>query len=329
MQPAMGRRVLRGAGVGLAWAMLAPGAAAIYAQPIPADANGAAGPAQAPRPDYRFEVASIRTSDGPKSFSPGHGPGPAYTPGRFREEDRSLAGLVYEAFNIRHGYEIEMPGWMGTIYFTVDAKLPEGAGKADVAVMLQHLLEERFALKVHLKTAHVAGYELVVAQTGAKLAKGVPPDPSQPKVSPYDFSKDGMTFAKGARSGFFMTDGGGTCCTAHWLETNVTMKQLASSLAEVTKLNAPVMDATGLEGTYGFTLVYTPEPYTGGGAVMVPVPVSTAAPAAGEGGAAAPMDRPLLRDALKEQLGLRLQPVKDVSIDVVVVDSANREPTEN
>jgi uncharacterized protein (TIGR03435 family) len=75
--------------------------------------------------------------------------------------------------------------------------------------------------------------------------------------------------------------------------------------------------------------VYTPEPYTGGGAVMVPVPVSTAAPAAGEGGAAAPMDRPLLRDALKEQLGLRLQPVKDVSIDVVVVDSANREPTEN
>jgi uncharacterized protein (TIGR03435 family) len=311
--------------IGLAWAMLAAGAAASQAQMIrPDDVSEATDPTRSSKPDFRFEVASIRPSDGPKSFAPGHGPGPPYTPGRFHEEDRSLAGLVDEAFKIRSGYEIEMPGWMNTDYFTVDAKLPEGAGKADVPILMQHLLEERFALRVHHKTGHVAGYELVVAKTGAKLSKGVPPDPNQPKVSPYDLSKGGMTFAKGARSGFFVGPGGGSCCIAHWLETNVTMKQLASSLADDGKLNAPVMDATGLEGTYGFTLVYTLEPYAGGGAV----PMGAAASAVNSS-ASAPMDRPLLRDALQEQLGLKLQPVKDVAIDVVVVDSANREATEN
>jgi uncharacterized protein (TIGR03435 family) len=36
-----------------------------------------------------------------------------------------------------------------------------------------------------------------------------------------------------------------------------------------------------------------------------------------------------LHEALKEQLGLELRPVKNVPVDVVVIDSANREPTEN
>jgi uncharacterized protein (TIGR03435 family) len=37
----------------------------------------------------------------------------------------------------------------------------------------------------------------------------------------------------------------------------------------------------------------------------------------------------LLRDALKEQLGLEVRPVKNVALDVVVLDSASKEPTEN
>jgi uncharacterized protein (TIGR03435 family) len=51
-------------------------------------------------------------------------------------------------------------------------------------------------------------------------------------------------------------------------------------------------------------------------------------PADGEG-ASTPLENPLLRDALREQLGLELRPVKNVSIDVVVIDSANKVPTEN
>ena len=42
-----------------------------------------------------------------------------------------------------------------------------------------------------------------------------------------------------------------------------------------------------------------------------------------------PLDHPLLSDALREQLGLELRPVKNVPVDVVVLDSANKQPTEN
>ena len=41
------------------------------------------------------------------------------------------------------------------------------------------------------------------------------------------------------------------------------------------------------------------------------------------------MEHPMLREALRQQLGLELRPVKNVPVDVVVVDSANKVPTEN
>lgn len=37
----------------------------------------------------------------------------------------------------------------------------------------------------------------------------------------------------------------------------------------------------------------------------------------------------LLHDALREQLGLELRPVKNVPMDVVVIDRAKKVPTEN
>lgn len=279
-------------------------------------------------PDYRFEVASIRPSEAPDGQEyKTHPLGPHYGPDRFSEEKISLGSLMWMAFKTKHVFEIEAPGWTSQAYFNIGGTFPEGAAKGDVPIMMQHLLEDRFALKFHRETRHIAGYQLVVAKSGVKLAPGVPPDPNQPKGSPYEFGKDGMTFAKNARSGYFV--GGSPCCTAHWLETNITMKQLATSLADSNKLNAPVVDATGLEGTYGFTLVYTPEPFAGRGAVMIgPIP-ATAAPPTGEGGATPPPEHPFMRDALQEQIGLKVQPVKDVLIDVVVVDSINKEPTEN
>jgi uncharacterized protein (TIGR03435 family) len=92
-------------------------------------------------------------------------------------------------------------------------------------------------------------------------------------------------------------------------------------------LNIPVMDATGLEAEYDYTLTFTPEARPVQGAVLSPgggVPVS--GPAAGED---VPMEHPFLRDALQEQLGLKLQPVKNIPVDVVVLDSAKKVPSEN
>ena len=93
----------------------------------------------------------------------------------------------------------------------------------------------------------------------------------------------------------------------------------------------PVADATGLEGEYDYALTYTPGEEVHGQAVVVsPLPPpATSSSMADSSGASTPLEHPLLRDALQEQLSLKLEPIKSVPVNVVVVDSARREPTEN
>ena len=89
---------------------------------------------------------------------------------------------------------------------------------------------------------------------------------------------------------------------------NVSMSQLIADLANF-RLRTPrdrglfrVIDKTGLTGKYDFTLRYAP--------------AGTDAPG------------PDLFGALESQLGLKLEPVK-ISLDVVVVDRAEKIPLEN
>jgi uncharacterized protein (TIGR03435 family) len=106
---------------------------------------------------------------------------------------------------------------------------------------------------------------------------------------------------------------------------NETMERLAGDLSD--KVDALVVDATGLTGGYDYILTYTAEPTTARGGILGPSPTGgTPVPAAG---AELPADHPLLREALLEQLGLKLEPVKNVTLDVIVIDSANKQPTEN
>jgi uncharacterized protein (TIGR03435 family) len=74
----------------------------------------------------------------------------------------------------------------------------------------------------------------------------------------------------------------------------------------------PVEDRTGLAGTFEFDLEWTPE---------------LPAPADAPPGPPIDPNGPSLFTALKEQLGLKLDPQKD-HIDVLVVDHAEH-PTEN
>jgi uncharacterized protein (TIGR03435 family) len=67
-----------------------------------------------------------------------------------------------------------------------------------------------------------------------------------------------------------------------------------------------------------------------GGIMVSPLPPQASPnPSAGADGASAPLKRLLLPNALEEQVGLNLQPVKNGPVDVVVIDNAKREPTEN
>jgi uncharacterized protein (TIGR03435 family) len=83
---------------------------------------------------------------------------------------------------------------------------------------------------------------------------------------------------------------------------NASIRTLASTLAHM--LGKPVVDKTGLTGNYQFNFEF------------------------------APMDdanstKPSLTTALEEQFGLKLASEKNIPVDEVVVDSADRTPTEN
>jgi len=84
-----------------------------------------------------------------------------------------------------------------------------------------------------------------------------------------------------------------------------SMERLADFLAR--RLDRPVVDSTELKGVYYFTLEWAPEEKES-------KPDSQAGPS--------------LFTALQEQLGLRLQP-KKLPVEILVVDHAERAPTEN
>ncbi len=84
------------------------------------------------------------------------------------------------------------------------------------------------------------------------------------------------------------------------------MSELANRLSgPVFKLGRPVVNSTGLLGTFDFTLDWTPDDTAVDGAAG-----------------------PSLFTAIQEQLGLKLEPSKSL-VEVLVIDHVERVPLEN
>jgi len=275
--------------------------------------------------DLKFEVASVKHSDPSRT---GHGRAFTYSPGRFTAESISLASLAMNAYGVKEGYEMEWKSpWMGTEVYDVTAKVPVGATKEQVQIMLRQLLVERFGLVVHREARQLRGYRLVVAKEGAKLKTSLAasasvdaPGSSQP--SPAIVIKNGAPqFSDSAGSGTLVT-----LAQVVFRGRHENMSGLAHQL--VGTLHAPVFDATGLEGEFDYDLSFAPEPapLPKGSVVFIP---PGAGAVTGEASPAPPSDHPTLWTAIKQQLGLQLEAIKSAPIDVLVLDEANRVPTEN
>jgi uncharacterized protein (TIGR03435 family) len=89
---------------------------------------------------------------------------------------------------------------------------------------------------------------------------------------------------------------------------DVTIRQLARFLPGPDRLDVPVVDETGLTGTYDLVFEYTPE-YKG------PPPEDVAPP---------DPNGPTLIQALREQLGLKLERRKKGTINALVVAHVER-----
>jgi len=145
--------------------------------------------------------------------------------------------------------------------------------------MVRKLLADRFQLKFHRETKKMSVYVLTVAKGGPKMKKG---DPSGPP---------GVLFRQ----------------LGVLTVMNATMDEF-TQVMQRTVFHRPVVNDTGLQGTWDFLLKFTPdESQVEWAGAKVPPP-SDAADAP-----------PPLFTAIQEQIGLKLE-ARKAPVPVLVID---------
>lgn len=253
----------------------------------------------------RFESAKIHRfapEPGGTGFPIGvsGGPGTA-NPARIVYTNCTLKDLVTLAYSVKD-YQVEAPAWMDSIgaRFTIEATIPPAATQSQVNHMLQNLLAERFKLALHRETKASAVQELRVAGHGPKLK----PASRDPKSRPGMLAE--LVAQDGARR-----------ITARSQTIDQLADQLSSPALMAHQSGGPILNRTGLTGTYDFVLEYA--------ATASELDTMKRSGFPDAAGKAAHL--PDLSGALQQQLGLKLQS-KEEPLEMLVVDHCEKQPAE-
>lgn len=263
-----------------------------------------------------FEVASIRPSSEQQDQVTA---GIRITGSQVRVGRMSVKDYLGMAYRVKP-QQIDGPDWLGQQRFEVAATIPDGAPLAQVPEMFQTLLAERFQLKAHRESKEFPVYALGVAASGLKV-KESPADASDtPPAAAVNVT------AGGSAAGVNIDFGSGSSFTLGNNRVEIKKMTMPSVAEALTRFfDRPVVDMTGVTGRYDLTLDLTPEDYMGlllRSAVNAGVVLPPQALRMLEGASSDPLTGPL-RDA-----GLTLQSRKSL-LDVIVVDSISKTPTEN
>jgi uncharacterized protein (TIGR03435 family) len=248
--------------------------------------------AQPPSTAPRFQVASVRVAPVLDVLPEGYAANPRIAGGRF-SWTTDLSSLVRYAYRVPTWRlsGIVAPG----MFYRIDASTDPPANQEDVRSMLRQLLVDRFKLTTHTRVEQRAGYALVVADR-PKLQRlaasgSVPPMPDYLK-------RQSAAAFEGAI--FVSMEGIGT---AAMTGRGVTLARVAETLSG--QLKEFVIDETGMTGNYYFGFTFRNLDSPDGAVESAPLP-----------------------DALREQLGLRLERRKG-PVEFLVVDHVERIPSEN
>jgi uncharacterized protein (TIGR03435 family) len=219
-----------------------------------------------------FDAVSIHPNNSGRKEGSTVGTGGAA--GRLTFDNTSLHDCITFAYGIPDGreYELSGPDWLDNTMFDIVATFRPGTVRPVIQAMTQRMLADRFGLRVHYETKELQTYVLTLAKGG-------------PKLNPHTSAEEGAFIHSEERTVF----------------RAYSMAGLASRLSGlVFHLDRPVVDRTGLKGSYDFTLYWSSRDPTG----------------------------PSLFTAIEEQLGLRLATEK-LPARILIVDNVNREPTAN
>ncbi len=232
-----------------------------------------------------FEVATIKPSDPAR-------PGKLFTM-RGQEVltiNTTVSDLITMAYDVHLRQVTGGPTWLENEKYDITGK-PEVPGQPNVAqmkIMIQKLLEDRFQLKFHREKKELNVYVVTVAKGGPKLTKSQ----SDPNGLP------GLFFGRAPAGMNFNV-------------RNATIAEVGSVL-QGSVLDKPVVDQTGLTEKYDFTLKFTPDPGQMGGLGGAPPPAAD--------NVEAPPD---IFAAFQQQLGLKLESTK-APADVMVIDRVEK-----
>jgi uncharacterized protein (TIGR03435 family) len=202
-------------------------------------------------------------------------------------EAYTVSDLIGEAYGLKN-YQIVLAESRARpvvyeAYYDIVAKA-EGDGtptKGEFRQMLHRLLEERFNLKSHREMRELPVYALIVGKNRPKFKESAP-DAVPISRHGVNGRNQTMTLAK------------------------ATMESLADDLSRGFGIDRPILDKTGLTGTYDIKLEATPEFRINHGSASEDISVFT---------------------AVREQLGLKLEPEKG-PVEVLIIDHVDR-PSEN
>ena len=249
-------------------------------------------------PTLTFDIASIRLAPPPDAnfhvsvSSPPHS-------SRFEATNLPIKALL----QIAYGFDapvVDAPDWATNTFYNIQARSDEAADArlakiTDNEVRLEKrnalrvLLAERLGLKTHLETRNSSIYHLVVGKGGVKMQVApAPPPPAQGEAPPPP--PPANIQAHGSQHGL------------EFVGSNASMRAITGVLSSM--VEAPVVDKTGLTGTYNYTLQF-----------------------GREWSANDPESWPSIFTAAQEQLGLKLEAVHE-SVPNLVVDHITK-PTEN
>jgi uncharacterized protein (TIGR03435 family) len=260
-------------------------------------------------PEYEYDVVSVKPTDPDVNQTGGRIPlGIVYSADGFDAKSMRLWGLIINAYGIQQLRVVGAPEWWNNERFnllakvdpeTADAlqKLPPDQLKLVRQRMLQKILTDRFALTFHHETKEMPAFFMTIAKGGSKLQE----------YSPSHAGPNDVTDFEGNRAtNRFVIQGD------ELIGQSVTMANFIAQLSLI--LESPIVDKTGLTGTYDFRFKYfvdysayaQPPGGTNGQSVIVRIDING----------------PII-DAIQKNLGLKLEQSKG-SVDVIVIDHSER-----
>lgn len=178
-------------------------------------------------PHQAFDVASIKPSRVARAGGEGSGREKlTLTPNSVMIENAGLNFCIQTAYGVKF-YQVSGPDWLISERYDILAKTERPADREQLMQMLQALLTDRFNLRLRRETKNVPVYQLIATSRASKLNRS----------------------ASDQENGHGMRIENGSFVFRH-----VTMAEFADLLSDLSSFDRPVLDKTGMDGSFDITL---------------------------------------------------------------------------